>query len=287
MVDLGTLCSDMEAAFEEQNEEAGSGIENTEQYKDSLTIGAVARQVARKIWDQTGFRFIYKSSRHHNSEKDIKMFQFFCAQFDAEQARVGGSNLHADVHKRRSRDRMIRYSCGGWLTITMREGTPGEARIRFTHQHHPPYVGCNPAHQKFIEDMQHHSPSNHSSTLYDIPGIHDVSVLDMPEVTTPTEEIAKEENFKLSGPSAPGAQDSSSSFSSDEEGEGTERIFFSEDTIRRAQENFELLLSVARQPQGVHPKLGRILKRTFDEVTRVGEYIQREKRRRTSKSTGL
>ncbi|KAJ3756749.1 hypothetical protein EV360DRAFT_47450 [Lentinula raphanica] len=65
------------------------------------------------------------------------------------------------------------------------------------------------------------------------------------------------------------------------------QIFFSEDTIRRAQENFELLLSVARQPQGVHPKLGRILKRTFDEVIRVGEYIQREKRRRTSKSTGL
>ncbi|KAJ3756750.1 hypothetical protein EV360DRAFT_397, partial [Lentinula raphanica] len=137
----------MEAAFEERNEEV------------DLTIGAVARQVARKIWDQTGFRFIYKSSRHHNSEKDINMFQFFCAQFDAEQARVGGSNFHTDVYKRRSRDRMIRYSCGGWLTITMREGTPGEARIRFTHQHHPPYVGCNPAHQKIIEDMQHHSPS--------------------------------------------------------------------------------------------------------------------------------
>ncbi|KAJ3965004.1 hypothetical protein EV361DRAFT_873552 [Lentinula raphanica] len=99
MVDLGTLCSDMEAAFEELNEEAESVIENTEQYKDSLTIGAVTRQVARKIWDQTGFRFIYKSSRQHNSEKDINMFQFFCAQFDAEQARVGGSNLHADIHK--------------------------------------------------------------------------------------------------------------------------------------------------------------------------------------------
>ncbi|KAJ3745222.1 hypothetical protein EV360DRAFT_76530 [Lentinula raphanica] len=54
--------------------------------------------------------------------------------------------------------------------------------------------------------------SNHSPTLYDIPGIHDVSVSDMPQVTTPTEEIAKGED--LSGPSAPDAQDNSSSFSS-------------------------------------------------------------------------
>ncbi|KAJ3723416.1 hypothetical protein C8R42DRAFT_666205, partial [Lentinula raphanica] len=56
--------------------------------------------------------------------------------FDAEQAK---SKVHPDVKKQRSRDKMQRYPCGGWLNITMRDGHPEEARIRLTHKSHPEY----------------------------------------------------------------------------------------------------------------------------------------------------
>ncbi|KAJ3718730.1 hypothetical protein C8R42DRAFT_560479, partial [Lentinula raphanica] len=88
----------------------------------------------------------------------VKTLQFFCSQFDAEQAK---SKVHSDVTKQRSRDKMQRYPCGGWLNITMRDGYPEEARIRLTHKSHPEYVNISisPADRKVIESMRHHSPS--------------------------------------------------------------------------------------------------------------------------------
>ncbi|KIK58321.1 hypothetical protein GYMLUDRAFT_146041, partial [Collybiopsis luxurians FD-317 M1] len=52
-------------------------------------------------------------------------------------------------------------------------------------------------------------------------------------------------------------------------------------SLKRTQEAFENMLSAASQGQGVHPKLGQILKRTFDQVEKVGGDIGKEKRRQT------
>ncbi|KAJ3839177.1 hypothetical protein F5878DRAFT_517893, partial [Lentinula raphanica] len=137
-------------------------METSEGEKDTkeeiLEVGKVARQIARTIWNETNFRFIYKRTSKSQTDSAIKTFQFFCSQFDAEQAK---SKVHPDVKKQRSRDKMQRYPCGGWLNITMRDGHPEEARIRLTHKSHPEYVSISisPADRKIIENMRHHSPS--------------------------------------------------------------------------------------------------------------------------------
>ncbi|KIK66319.1 hypothetical protein GYMLUDRAFT_157795, partial [Collybiopsis luxurians FD-317 M1] len=69
---------------------------------------------------------------------NIKTFQFFCAQFNAEQAT--NSKVHADVNKQCLRNTMQRYPCGGWLHITMGEGFPEEVCIHLVHKVHPHYV---------------------------------------------------------------------------------------------------------------------------------------------------
>ncbi|KAJ3752022.1 hypothetical protein EV360DRAFT_12079, partial [Lentinula raphanica] len=118
-----------------------------------LEIGSVARRIARIIWTKTGFRFIYKSTYKARTDEAVKTFQFFCAQFDVEKAK---SKVHPDVTKQRSRDTMLRYPCGGYLNIMMREGFPNEARICITHKDHPEYVNISisPTEQKIIESMR-------------------------------------------------------------------------------------------------------------------------------------
>ncbi|KAJ3816619.1 hypothetical protein F5880DRAFT_1456436, partial [Lentinula raphanica] len=132
-----------------------------------LEVGKVARQIARVIWTETNFRFIYKKTNKSQADDAVKTYQFFCAQFDAEQAKP---KVHPDVSKRRSRDRMQRYPCGGWLAITMREGFPEEARVHLAHKVHPEYVSISisEADQKIIEEMRHHSPSKFTSNGFQI-----------------------------------------------------------------------------------------------------------------------
>lgn len=47
----------------------------------------------------------------------------------------------------------------------------------------------------------------------------------------------------------------------------------------------EDMLDAAEQPQGVHPKLGRQLKRTFEDVNKIGGALGKDKRRRTNPRT--
>ncbi|KAE9401186.1 hypothetical protein BT96DRAFT_795540, partial [Gymnopus androsaceus JB14] len=58
--------------------------------------------------------------------------------------------------------------------------------------------------------------------------------------------------------------------------------FFSPGTLAKTRKAFDDMLSVAGEPQGVHPKLARILKRTFNDVEQVGGDLGKDKRRRTN-----
>ncbi|KAF5391119.1 hypothetical protein D9757_003048 [Collybiopsis confluens] len=144
IVNLEHLCFELMLDVEEQMEESELDM-NPEKgaEMERLELGKVAA--------------IKKANKSQTNDA-IKTLQFFCAQFDAEQAK---SKLHADVSKQRSRDKMQRYSCGGWLNITMMEGAPEQARVRLIHSVHPGYVciSISAAEQKIIENMKHHSPS--------------------------------------------------------------------------------------------------------------------------------
>ncbi|KIK66975.1 hypothetical protein GYMLUDRAFT_239173 [Collybiopsis luxurians FD-317 M1] len=78
-----------------------------------------------------------------------------------------------------------------------------------------------------------------------------------------------EENAPLGVGSRAGTHETSSPFCSDNEGEGSEHFIHLSSlpkSLKRTQEAFENMLSSASQGQGVHPKLGQILKWTFDQV---------------------
>ncbi|KAJ3764531.1 hypothetical protein FB446DRAFT_62876, partial [Lentinula raphanica] len=79
--------------------------------------------------------------------------------------------------------------------------------------------------------------------------------------------------------------DKSSPFCSDDEGEESERVFFSPESVEQTRKNFENMLNLALRSQGVHPKVGKFLKRTFHEVDKFGGGIGGEKRRRTMPRT--
>ncbi|KAF5341558.1 hypothetical protein D9757_014563 [Collybiopsis confluens] len=223
IVDLEDLCFKVEADAEEYTEENKLKLEDREDKdKEKLEVGAVARHVARTVWSITDFRFIYKTTHNNKTDNNIKTFQFFCAQFDAEQATK--SRLHPDVNKQRSRNNMQRYPCSGWLRITMREGCPGEARINLTHKHHPKYVGItlSSAERESIRNMRDHSPS---------------------------------------------------------------KMSFSPESLEKTRRAFEDMINIASEAQGVHPQLGKLLKRTFDQVEKVGGELTKEKQRRTMART--
>ncbi|KAF5389057.1 hypothetical protein D9757_004922 [Collybiopsis confluens] len=209
IVDLEDLCLELEADRDEKDENE-TGV--TEEEMERLTIEAVARQIARKVWDLTDFRFIYKTTLKSTTDETVKTFQFYCAQFDAEKP--PRSTLHADVNKRRARN-------------TMEENFAASPELEFEQEDSQVQAASSPAH------------------------IHERS----------------------------------SPFCSDDEGESSKRMFFSSEYVEHTEENIQNMLGIIKQSQGVHPKLGKILKRAFDELNKTGKDITKEKRRRTTPRT--
>ncbi|KAJ3720548.1 hypothetical protein C8R42DRAFT_666218 [Lentinula raphanica] len=62
-------------------------------------------------------------------------------------------------------------------------------------------------------------------------------------------------------------------------------MFFSSVSVENTEGLFTALAKMAKSSQGVHPKLGKILKRMFNEVDKVGGAAVGEKRRRTMPRT--
>ncbi|KAJ7726309.1 hypothetical protein DFH07DRAFT_758176 [Mycena maculata] len=96
-----------------------------------------AKNVAARVWDWTGYRFIYKKKERSRSSEGTLTYTFFCAQNEKE---VTKEKLHPDPRERRARIKMDRFPCNGYLRITVVEGevTLG---IRLTHHRaHCQYV---------------------------------------------------------------------------------------------------------------------------------------------------
>ncbi|KAF5367894.1 hypothetical protein D9757_011246 [Collybiopsis confluens] len=126
----------------------------------------------------------------------------------------------------------------------------------------------------------------HFAPFYRIPGIHET----VDQIKNRAEESSSSSHIRhltpeLKGFGQPGkpsedAHERSSPFCSDDEGKGSERMFFSPNSLAKTRKNFEELMNTAGQSRGVHPKLGQYLKRAMDEVDKVGGDIGIEKRKR-------
>jgi hypothetical protein len=86
---------------------------------------------------------------------------YHCAQLEGEQTRRA---LHQDEKKRRTRKKITRYHCGGWLKFTIIDDNNLLVRIRMTHaQAHPPFPGAG--RRKVVKDK---------GTVEDtVEGVHD------------------------------------------------------------------------------------------------------------------
>ncbi|KAJ3964228.1 hypothetical protein EV361DRAFT_812418, partial [Lentinula raphanica] len=63
------------------------------------------------------------------------------------------------------------------------------------------------------------------------------------------------------------------------------QVYFSAEYADDTEKAIHAMLDTIRQPQGVHPQLAHILKRTLDDVKRVGGDMIKEKKRRTMPRT--
>ncbi|KAF5346609.1 hypothetical protein D9757_014284 [Collybiopsis confluens] len=146
---------------------------------------------------------------------------------------------------------------------------------------------------------------NHFAPFYSIPGIHFKTEQEENFAASPELEFEQEDSQVQAASSPAHIHERSSPFCSDDEGESSKRVsiyhvfscltrhmpdgiyqmFFSSEYVKHTEENIQNMLGIIKQSQGVHPKLGKILKRAFDKLNKTGKDITKEKRRRTTPRT--
>ncbi|KAJ8095385.1 hypothetical protein PM082_023155 [Marasmius tenuissimus] len=176
VVDLSILLAELKDC----GQEADGGTEVADENEisldaDDMSMGVpielVARRIAREVYEDTGYRYIYKETRPSKSDPEVKTFKFFCAQNEKE---VTKPRLHPDPERQRERTAMKRFNCEGYLLVKMRTGVPREARIKLRHHPHPGYVDIGiPVHYKEMirEGVENDLPASKiwSSILQDDP----------------------------------------------------------------------------------------------------------------------
>ncbi|KAJ3965251.1 hypothetical protein EV361DRAFT_811015, partial [Lentinula raphanica] len=63
------------------------------------------------------------------------------------------------------------------------------------------------------------------------------------------------------------------------------QVFLSADYLDDIEKSFRAIMDTARQTQGIHPQLAHGLKRTLDDVGKMGKDIDKAKKRRTMPRT--
>ncbi|KAJ7794287.1 hypothetical protein B0H14DRAFT_2264011, partial [Mycena olivaceomarginata] len=99
----------------------------------------VADAVAQLIWNESGYRFVYKKFKTSAASDSVKTYTYYCAQNEGE---VKKPDLHDNIHKRRARMKMDRFPCHGTLQVTVNDEDlilPLRLKIKH-HQAHVHYV---------------------------------------------------------------------------------------------------------------------------------------------------
>lgn len=90
------------------------------------------------IGTDQGFVNSYKKRHISRTSDTIKSFTFHCAQIRGEETK---QKLTGDLNKRRAQMTMDRFTCNGWLHVTMKDGDQQTAGMCVMHHRsHCPYV---------------------------------------------------------------------------------------------------------------------------------------------------
>ncbi|KAJ7676538.1 hypothetical protein DFH06DRAFT_976739 [Mycena polygramma] len=121
----------------------------------------IADTIAQRVWDTTGYRFIYKKSKKSTRSDSVKTYTYYCAQNDAE---VKKADLHDNTRKRRARMKMDRFPCQGTLQITVDDENldmPLRLKIKH-HKAHLHYVdiNINKKIKTLVESLRNESATN-------------------------------------------------------------------------------------------------------------------------------
>ncbi|KAG6818224.1 hypothetical protein H0H93_006687 [Arthromyces matolae] len=119
-----------------------------------------ADALAKEVYEQIGYRFIYKTTQPSRTSDTTKTYVFYCAQLDREMKKQ--KEKETDPKKQRARMYMDRFPCNGYFRVTMTDERPNEARVRLTHHRpHCPYVDINvdTATEDLVKSMKNMTPS--------------------------------------------------------------------------------------------------------------------------------
>ncbi|KAH7926595.1 hypothetical protein BV22DRAFT_1032734 [Leucogyrophana mollusca] len=226
--------------------------------------------------------FLADASDYHWNQKKTKrggkstVVTYFCAQLEGEQSK--SRTQDAD---RKSRSRLVRYHCGGWLRITIMDENELLVRIRMTHaEAHPSFPASlrRPTMEIKFEPSSRPLPPQPLFTT--IPPTQTVGPPMPPEVPPPVHE---EEESRSE------AEDGSEGAKTDDEGppagndEGNPPTSFSEEQLAQLKRKFDAMMTRASGP--IEPDLARALGSVFQQIDRTAEDIDSgrfAKRARTS-----
>ncbi|KAJ7581308.1 hypothetical protein C8J56DRAFT_794595 [Mycena floridula] len=113
--------------------------------------------IAKNIWEQMNFRFVYHSKYDHRRSDSIR-FMYHCAQISTRQHKPKKAK-HEGV-KHRDKDAMESFACKGWLHITLSESSDiAFVKIRHDDDHVPYWCIDVP------EDIQQYVRDNPDLTM--------------------------------------------------------------------------------------------------------------------------
>jgi hypothetical protein len=113
-----------------------------------------ADALAKKVWQQIKYRFVYHSV-YHSRKFPTACYRYHCSQMRQHQHKPK-KGRHEGA-KLRDKDAMDTFDCLGWLLITITEGSD-VVNVKFQHKDdHVPYWNIDVP--KDVQDLVHNNPS--------------------------------------------------------------------------------------------------------------------------------
>ncbi|KAH7912900.1 hypothetical protein BJ138DRAFT_1147232 [Hygrophoropsis aurantiaca] len=213
--------------------------------------------------------FLAEASDYHWNQKKTKrggkstVVTYFCAQLEGEQSK--SRTQDAD---RKSRSRLIRYHCGGWLRITIMDDNELLVRIRMTHvEAHPSFPSSLRRPNSEIKYEPPLKPLPPQSLFTSIPPIG-APMVPSPLIIAQEDEETRSDAGDHSEVAAP-KHDGHSADSNDHDAKTTA---FSHQQLAQLKRNFDAMMVTASGP--MDPELAHALGSVFHQIDRTVEDIE-------------
>lgn len=220
--------------------------------------------------------FLAEASEYHWNQKKTKrggkstVVTYFCAQLEGEQSK----SRNQDADRAKSRSRITRYHCGGWLRITTMDDNELLLRIRMTHaEAHPSFPASFRKSQSGEFKMETTPKPVPKQPLFTTaPMTVPVGVTEVPQLI-PRDDMGLEDDGlgpMLEQPQGNGGPPPS-----------IPEVYFSPDQLAGLRRKFDAMMSIASGP--CHPDLAHALGSVFDHLDRtvgdieVGRFAKRRR----------